>query len=78
MPDMGAGGRLRGTVLLLGGLLGLLATPAAGRVRHHVRVRVGALRAPADPVEPFREAPCYPRPPESAADSVERGTRALP
>jgi hypothetical protein len=74
----GPGGRLRGTVLLVGGIVGLLASPAGGGLRHRVRVRVGAMRAPMDPVEPFRQAPCYGGPPESAADSVERGTRALP
>lgn len=78
MTPMGPGRHARRGLLLVGGIVGLLASPAAQRLRDEVRAR--ALRAPGggDPVSPFREAPCYPRPPQGSSEGAEHRTRALP
>ncbi len=49
-------------LVVLGGLLGIAATPVATRVTDRVRRRVRQAAYGGDPVAPFREAPCYPAP----------------
>ncbi len=46
--------------LVAGGVLGLVISPAAAPYRQAIAARALRLRRPgADPVAPFREAPCY-------------------
>jgi hypothetical protein len=53
-------GRRRGGWLVAGGILGLALSPRARRAGLGLRARAARLRPPAaDPVEPFRQAPCY-------------------
>jgi hypothetical protein len=50
----------RGRWLLAGGLLGLALSPDARRVGVTLRARATRLgRRTGDPVDPFRQAPCY-------------------
>jgi len=52
--------RRPGRWLIAGGILGLALSPQARRAGLHARawtMRLG--RSDADPVAPFREAPCY-------------------
>jgi hypothetical protein len=52
--------RRRGRWLLAGGILGLALSPQARRAGIGLRARATRLgRVSADPVAPFREAPCY-------------------
>jgi hypothetical protein len=53
-------GRRRGRWLLAGGLVGLALSPQARRAGVGLRARAARLgRVSADPVGPFRQAPCY-------------------
>ena len=50
----------RGRWLLAGGLLGLALSPDARRVGVTLRARATRIgRRAGDPVNPFRQAPCY-------------------
>jgi hypothetical protein len=73
-PERGHGRRW----LVAGGVVGLLLTPAAARYRRAATARALRLRPPAaDPVAPFREAPCYAD--DEAGRGVDtRGEEALP
>jgi hypothetical protein len=52
--------RRRRRWLLAGGLVGLALSPQARRAGVGLRARAARLARPsADPVAPFREAPCY-------------------
>lgn len=53
--------QLRGLLLLAGGIAGLAASPAAGRLRRVAAARLGRVPHVGDPVTPFRQAPCYDR-----------------
>lgn len=73
----GPGRHLRGLLLLLGGLVGFAASPAAGRLRHAALARLGRGHAAGDPVTPFREAPCFDRDPEASGAEAHRSTEAV-
>lgn len=75
---VGPGRHLRRGLLLAGGLVGVLASPPLQRLRDHVRLRAMRAARGADPVGPFREAPCYQRPPEAATGPAQSRTRAIP
>jgi hypothetical protein len=50
----------RGRWLLAGGLLGLALSPEARRAGVTIRARATRIgRRAGDPVDPFRQAPCY-------------------
>ena len=50
----------RGRWLLAGGLLGLALSPDARRLGVTLRARATRIgRRAGDPVDPFRQAPCY-------------------
>ncbi|MFN8121648.1 MAG: hypothetical protein U0237_04375 [Thermoleophilia bacterium] len=68
----GPGRQLRGLLLLLGGLAGLAASPAAGRLRRVAATRLGRVPHVGDPVTPFRQAPCYDRDPDDRGASARR------
>jgi hypothetical protein len=52
--------RRRGGWLVAGGLLGLALSPQARRAGLGLRARAARFGRPVgDPVEPFRQAPCY-------------------
>lgn len=54
------GGRRRRGWLLAGGIVGLALSPRARRAGLDLRARAMRLGHPAaDPVAPFRQAPCY-------------------
>jgi hypothetical protein len=54
------GGRRRSGWLLAGGIVGLALSPRARRAGLDLRARALRLGRPAaDPVAPFRQAPCY-------------------
>ena len=53
-------GRRRGRWLLAGGIVGLALSPQSRRVGIALRARAARLGSgSADPVAPFRQAPCY-------------------
>lgn len=53
-------GRRRGRWLVAGGILGLALSPQARRAGLGLRARTARFGRPVgDPVEPFRQAPCY-------------------
>ncbi|MCC6829722.1 MAG: hypothetical protein IT200_00105 [Thermoleophilia bacterium] len=66
----GPGRQLRGLLLLVGGIAGLAASPAAGRLRRVAATRLGRVPHVGDPVTPFRQAPCYDRDPDGSASST--------
>lgn len=68
----GPGRQLRGLLLLIGGLAGLAASPAAGRLRRGAAARLGRMPLVGDPVTPFRQAPCYDRDPEATGAASRR------
>lgn len=74
----GPGRSLRGLLLLLGGLAGLAASPAAGRLRRAAAARLRHPPGPVDPVAPFREAPCFDQDPEASGAEARRGAEAVP
>jgi hypothetical protein len=52
--------RRRSRWLLAGGIIGVALSPQARRAGIELRARAARLgRASADPVAPFRQAPCY-------------------
>jgi hypothetical protein len=52
--------RRRGGWLVAGGILGLALSPQGRRAGLGLRARAARFgRPPGDPVEPFRQAPCY-------------------
>jgi len=56
---------------LAGGLLGLALSPEARRTGVALRARATRLgRRAGDPVEPFRQAPCYAHDRAAAADAA--------
>ncbi len=60
MSGRGRRGGRRGRWLLAGGLLGLALSPEARRVGVTLRARATRIgRRAGDPVDPFRQAPCY-------------------
>jgi hypothetical protein len=64
--------------LVAGGVLGLVLSPAAAPYRQAIAARALRLRRPgADPVAPFREAPCYEREGAQEGKAVASG-EALP
>lgn len=72
-------GRRRGRWLLAGGLVGLALSPQARRAGVELRARAARLsRASADPVAPFRQAPCYEHDRAEARDAGPARTEAAP
>ncbi len=59
-------------LVVLGGLLGIAATPVATRLTDRVRRRVRQAAHGGDPVAAFREAPCYRSPDGWVADEESR------
>lgn len=78
MSPVGPGRHLRHGLILAGGVVGVLASPAVQRLRDEVRLRAARAAAGADPVGPFREAPCYSRNPEATSGPAQSRTRAVP
>ena len=75
---LGSGhGWRRHLLLAFGGVLGIAAQPTARRVRRVLMDRAVRPSVGADPVAPFREAPCYGRDRDDAAAPVHttRATR---
>ena len=67
-----SGARRRGRWLLAGGLLGLALSPEARRVGVGLRARATRLgRRAGDPVDPFRQAPCYAHDRAVAAEAAQ-------
>jgi hypothetical protein len=66
-----SGASRRGRWLLAGGLLGLALSPDARRAGVTLRARATRLgRRAGDPVDPFRQAPCYAHDREVAAEAT--------
>jgi hypothetical protein len=65
------GASRRGRWLLAGGLLGLALSPEARRAGVTLRARATRLgRRAGDPVDPFRQAPCYAHDREAAGEAT--------
>ena len=61
----------RGRWLLAGGLLGLALSPQARSAGVTLRARATRIgRRAGDPVDPFRQAPCYAHDRAAAADAA--------
>ena len=66
-----SGGSHRGRWLIAGGLLGLALSPEARRAGVTLRARATRIgRRAGDPVDPFRQAPCYAHDRATAAEAT--------
>jgi hypothetical protein len=71
--------RRRRRWLLAGGLVGLALSPQARRAGSELRARAARLGRPsADPVAPFRQAPCYEHDRAEAHAGGQARTEAAP